>query len=272
MDLFGETKTQKSIEILQAFEPPQGYYLAFSGGKDSQCIYHLAKMAGVKFDAHYNLTTVDPPELVWFIRKNYPDIQIHRPAKTMWQLIIDNRMPPTRLIRYCCRELKELGGQGRIVVTGVRWAESASRKNKRTLIEADSNAKTRTRYNQDNEESRKQLEVCPTKGKHILNPIVNWSDSDVWEFLNSNNIKHCSLYDKGYKRLGCVGCPMSSKAKQELENFPKIKAQYIRTFQKMYDKRIADGLKTNKWKSGQDVYDFWVNNAKKQEICEEELF
>lgn len=266
MDLFGETKAQKSIEILQAFEPPQGYYLAFSGGKDSQCVYHLAKMAGVKFDAHYNLTTVDPPELVWFIKKNYPDVQIHRPEKTMWQLIVEKRMPPTRMVRYCCAELKEGGGERRIVVTGVRWAESARRKNKRKLIEANN---FKQKYNLDNEESRKQLEVCPTKGKHILNPIINWSDADVWDFLNSNNIEHCILYDQGYKRLGCVGCPMDTNAKQNLDKFPKIKAQYIRTFQKMYDKRIADGIKTDKWKSGQDVYDFWVSNAKKQEICDE---
>lgn len=269
MDLFGETKTQKSIEILQAFEPKQWYYLAFSGGKDSQCVYHLAKMAGVKFDAHYNLTTVDPPELVWFIRRNYPDVQIHRPEKTMWQLIIEKRMPPTRLVRYCCEYLKEGGGERRIVITGVRWAESTKRKNQRTLIELNAYSSLATMYNYDNRDARKRLEVCPTKGKHILNPIINWSDTDVWEFLNSNNIEHCVLYDKGYKRMGCVGCPMSTKAKNELENYPRIKAQYIRTFQKMYDKRVADGLITDKWKCGKDVYDWWVNNQKKQETCEQ---
>jgi len=267
-DLFGETKTQNSINILKAFEPEQGYYLAFSGGKDSQCIYHLAKMAGVKFDAHYNLTTVDPPELVWFIKKNYPDVIIHRPKRTMWQLIIYSGSPPTRLGRYCCRELKEGGGEFRIVVTGVRWAESARRKNKRTLIETNN---FKEQFNQDNEESRKQLEVCPTKGKHILNPIINWSDADVWGFLNSNNIEYCNLYDRGYKRLGCVGCPMDSKAKQNLEKYPKIKAQYIRTFDKMLKIRIEKGKKTS-WKSGIDVYNWWVNNAKKQELFDIELF
>ena len=75
--LFGKVdKVQKSIERLKAFEPPEGYFLAFSGGKDSQCIYHLAKMAGVKFDAHYSVTTVDPKELVRFIKKEYPDVKL----------------------------------------------------------------------------------------------------------------------------------------------------------------------------------------------------
>jgi len=270
MDLFGNTKTQQSIDFLRAFEPPQGYYLAFSGGKDSQCIYHLAKMAEVKFDAHYNLTTVDPPELVWFIKRNYPDVIIHRPDLTMSQLIIKNGMPPTRMVRYCCAALKELGGQGRIVVTGVRWAESVRRKKNRSLFESDIGKKQRVGYNQDNDVLRKQLEVCPTKGKHILNPIINWTDAEVWSFLNSNNIDHCILYDEGYKRIGCVGCPMSSKAKQELERFPKIKAMYIKSFQKMYDRLKEKGLNIHKnWFDGQSIYDFWVSrSATKRETNE----
>ena len=126
--LFGhEDKVQKAIDRLKAFEPPEGYYLAFSGGKDSQTIYHLAKMAGVKFDAHYSVTTVDPPELMRFVRKEYPDViwERHywndgkpehyfpdgRPKQiTMWNLIADNTIPPTRQTRYCCSQLKETGG------------------------------------------------------------------------------------------------------------------------------------------------------------------
>ena len=74
--LFGVyDKVETAIQRLRAFEPPEGYYLAFSGGKDSQCIYHLCKEAGVRFDAHYSLTTVDPPEAVYFIREHYPDLE-----------------------------------------------------------------------------------------------------------------------------------------------------------------------------------------------------
>ena len=114
--LFGVTdKVKNAIELLRTFEPPEGYYLAFSGGKDSVAIKALADMAGVKYDAHYNLTTVDPPELVNFIRKSYPDVITDMPKETMWQLIVDERVPPTRLMRYCCRALKERGG-GRAVL------------------------------------------------------------------------------------------------------------------------------------------------------------
>lgn len=74
-----QSKIDYSINLLRRAEPmalrmsDKGFFLAFSGGKDSQCLYHIAKEAGVKFEAHYQLTTLDPPELVYFIREHYPD-------------------------------------------------------------------------------------------------------------------------------------------------------------------------------------------------------
>lgn len=101
-DLMGKKhdKVQTAIDRLRAFEPEDGYYLAFSGGKDSQCIYHLAEMAGVKFDAHYRITSVDPPELVRFIKTQYPDVHMDYPRDkdgkviTMWNLIPRKLTPP----------------------------------------------------------------------------------------------------------------------------------------------------------------------------------
>ncbi len=113
-----------AIERLKSFEPPEGYYLAFSGGKDSIIIYELCKMAKVKFDTHFNFTTVDPPELVSFIKEKYPRVEFHRPEISMFKLIPKKLMPPTRLARYCCAALKEYGGKGRMVITGNRWKES----------------------------------------------------------------------------------------------------------------------------------------------------
>ena len=133
LNINGKDKVQVAIERILAFEPPEGYYLAFSGGKDSVVIKALADMAGAKYDAHYNLTSVDPPELVQFI-KTFDDVIIDRPKDkdgnqvTMWNLIPRKRMPPTRIVRYCCQELKEGGGRGRMVMTGVRWAESSNRR------------------------------------------------------------------------------------------------------------------------------------------------
>ena len=133
-------KVEMAIKRLKAFEPPEGYWVAFSGGKDSQCVYHLCKMAGVKFDAHYAVTTVDPPELIRFIKKNYPDVKFEYQRDrngnvvTMWNLIPRKCIPPTRAIRYCCEQLKESHGDGRFTVTGVRQSESANRKKNQGVI------------------------------------------------------------------------------------------------------------------------------------------
>lgn len=121
-------KEKRAIQYLKNFEPEnEPYYLCYSGGKDSDTIKILAQLAGVKYEAHHNLTTVDAPETVYYVR-GQNDVIIDYPEKTMWQLIVQRLMPPTQLVRYCCEALKERGGQGRLKITGVRWAESVSRK------------------------------------------------------------------------------------------------------------------------------------------------
>lgn len=133
-------KVHDSIERLKAFCPTEGYYLAFSGGKDSVVCKALMDMAGVKYDATYRVTSVDPPELVRFIRDKHPDVIRELPRGkdgkqiTMWNLIPRKLMPPTRTSRYCCADLKESGGDGRMTVTGVRWAESVNRKNNSGVV------------------------------------------------------------------------------------------------------------------------------------------
>ena len=144
-----QEKVDKAIERIKAFEGVslrhsddgrKGYYLAFSGGKDSVVIKALAEMAGVQYDAHYRITSVDPPELVRFVKDKHPDVEIDIPRDddgnqiTMWNLIPRKKMPPTRLVRYCCAELKESGGDGRMTITGVRWAESVNRKKNQGVV------------------------------------------------------------------------------------------------------------------------------------------
>jgi phosphoadenosine phosphosulfate reductase len=265
-DLMGNKhdKVQTAIERLRAFEPEDGYYLAFSGGKDSQCIYHLAEMAGVKFDAHYRITSVDPPELVRFIKTQYPNVSMDYPRDkdgkviTMWNLIPRKLQPPTRVVRYCCDKLKESGGKGRVVITGVRWSESSRRKNTRGPVEVQSKkaVKIATKnnadfkedgkggiiLNHDNAPERRTVEQCFRTHKTIVNPIVDWEEEDVWEFLNDvAKVPHCCLYDRGYSRLGCIGCPMAYRREEELERYPKYKAAYIRAFARMLEERDKRG-------------------------------
>ena len=117
--LFGlRDKEAEAFDLLRLHEPPEGYYVAYSGGKDSTVILDLVRRSGVKYDAHYNVTTVDPPELVYHIRKQ-ADVVCGRPVMSMWELIPRKLMPPTRIVRYCCDVLKERGGKGRTIITGV---------------------------------------------------------------------------------------------------------------------------------------------------------
>ena len=265
----GENKVEVAIQRIKTFEPEEGYYLAFSGGKDSIVCKELLTMAGVKFESYYNHTTVDPPELIYYIREHHKDVNVNYPEKTMWELIIDKKMPPTRLIRYCCSELKEGGGNGRFVVTGVRWAESSRRKNSRGMVEFDTYGSQSKKQKErreiflmsDNDKKRMMLENCQIKGKHVLNPIVDWTDKDVWDFIKLRELPYCKLYDEGYTRLGCVGCPMSGNKGRikDFKRYPKYKKTYIRTFDKMLEERKKKGLET-KWKNGKEVFNWWIEN------------
>ena len=133
-------KVFKSLERLKAFEPEEGYYLAFSGGKDSVVCKALLDMAKCKYDAVYRVTSVDPPDLVRFIKDEHPDVVREVPRDsdgkpmTMWNIIPRHLMPPTRIVRYGCSDLKESGGDGRMTVTGVRWAESSNRKQNQGMV------------------------------------------------------------------------------------------------------------------------------------------
>lgn len=277
VDLMGEAhdRVQTAIDRLRNFEPPEGYYLAFSGGKDSQCIYHLAKQAGVKFDAHYHITSVDPPELVRFIRRQYPDVHFDIPHDksgkpvTMWSLIAKNSMPPIGMARYCCAKLKESAGQGRLTVTGVRWAESVRRKNSRHLVDAGK----KLFYNDDNAETRKMVESCYQQRRMTLNPIIDWTDEDVWEYLNDvAKVPHCELYDQGFKRLGCIGCPMASehKRREQLDHWPKYKALYLRAFERMLDAH-KDSPRPCSWETPEEVMEWWLGQEKNVRAAENQM-
>lgn len=174
--------------------------------------------------------------------------------KSMFKLIIDKGVPPTRIMRYCCSELKERGGKGEVCLFGIRWAESIRRKNTRNSIEFNKEYKIN-----DNDEARRHIENCTMRGKIIINPIIDWSDEDVWNFIKNYNLKYCKLYNKGFKRIGCIGCPMSNKhRKTEFERYPKFKEYYIKAFEKMIEQRIELN-KPCTWKTGQEVFDWWLS-------------
>ena len=286
-------KEQNAIKYLKLFEPKtEPYYLCYSGGKDSDAILTLAKLAAVDFEAVHNLTTVDAPETVKYI-KSQTDVRIDVPDTTMWRLIVEKRMPPTRIVRYCCEELKERGGRFRKKITGVRWAESISRKNNQGLVNVigkektmrklaeeagvdyEDNAKGGMVLNNDNSETRAFVDHCYRTTSVMVNPIVDWTDSDVWEFLHYYGIKGNPLYEaaesqgtyrpKGCNRIGCIGCPVQARKGMidEFIKYPKYRDNYLRAFRRMLEARKEAKIPTD-WKDAREVMMWWVGDDPRQ--------
>ncbi len=253
--------------------------VTISGGKDSSVCLELAKRAGIPFEVMHNHTTADAPETVYFVRSDFKKIEsqgikctlnypIYKGMRTsMWDLIPQKLMPPTRLVRYCCNVLKESGGKGRFIVTGVRWAESAKRANNRGVLEVlHKDKEKRIVLNNDNDESRRLFEACTIKAKRVCNPIVDWADEDVWDYIQSEHITTNPLYQEGFKRVGCIGCPMAgTKGRQfEFARYPKFKDMYIRAFDKMIEERIRRDRMQGAWRigtTGRDIYHWWMEDG-----------
>lgn len=277
-------KEKTAMEYLKAFEPEDGYYLCYSGGKDSDVIRIIAQLAGVKHEVVHNLTSVDAPETIQYVKSvgakishaTYNDGSF----KTMWNLIVKKHMPPTRLVRYCCAELKEAGGKGRLKITGVRWSESIKRKETANVVKIIGKPITTQKYaeeigaefkitkngglvmNDDNDRARRVIEPCYRTTSSMINPIVDWTDDEVWEFLHYYGCRSNPLYECEFKRIGCIGCPMAGGKgmKREFDLYPKYKENYIRAFDRMlkaYDFSNPKQESIN-WKTGLDVFKWWV--------------
>lgn len=278
MDL--EQKAIKRIQLaselsLKHYEKP--LVCAYSGGKDSDTLLELFKRAGVPFEAHNSHTTADAPQTVKHIQETFRELELqgikckiqmptYKGEKTsMWKLIPLKLMPPTRSTRYCCQILKEQDCINRYIATGVRWAESTSRKDRAEFEKIGTTKATKEKFTSvmllsDNDKKRRMTEYCMQKRKMVANPIIDWEDTDVWEYINSERIKTDILYQCGYDRVGCIGCPMASKKRwKEFADFPKYKQAYIRAFERMIAVRKAKGLKCN-WETGEDVFLWWMED------------
>lgn len=264
----------KTIQLANLSNEP--LYVCYSGGKDSKVVRRLMEMSEVPHELHYNLTTVDMPSVVREImddksvivdKARYAD----GTQKTMWNLIVKKHMPPTRICRYCCAELKEVGGVGKICVTGVRKAESVRRAKQGAEAKILKSGKALI-LNLDNDDDRRTIEQCYRTQKTLINPILDWTDEDVWEFSKVENIQQNPLYTQcgGNKtRLGCILCPMArlSDREKDVQDYPKIAEAYVKAFDRMLN--ANDGRSKRNWKNGQDVFDWWLYG--KQEADENQF-
>lgn len=252
----------------------------YSGGKDSDVMLELFKRSGIPFEVHNSHTTADAPQTVYHIRQVFRELelrgikcnidyhkQLDGTTTTMWNLIPKKLMPPTRLVRYCCSVLKEAGCKKRMIATGVRWAESNSRKSRESFEVIGNTKKNRVTVSDekmllsDNDDRRRLFERCEVKGETVVNPIIDWGDRDIWDFIGQEHIQTNILYSCGYERVGCIGCPMAgkNKRKKEFSDYPKYKNAYIKAFKRMLEVRKQRGL-TTKWKTAEEVFLWWLED------------
>jgi phosphoadenosine phosphosulfate reductase len=268
--------------LLEAAEMSQALYdkpllVTYSGGKDSDTVLRLAQIAKIPFEVQHSHTTADAPETVYHVRDKFRELELagikceidyhtqpDGTRTTMWNLIPRKLIPPTRLVRYCCDELKEGGGKDRMITTGVRWDESTARKSRGALEIISKRRKKSIFLNNDNDEDRRLFETCTMKGKRVSNPIIDWETNDVMDFLTGEKVKLCSLYSEGWKRVGCIGCPMAGKHRYaEFARYPTYKKAYIRAFDKMMEMRRLRGMPrgVEMDETGVDVFHWWMEDG-----------
>lgn len=275
MNLLKGPPDDEAIKIIQYFESlavkydPRGYCVCTSEGKDSRVLGHLFRRAGVKHFYLHSITGIDPPELTYFQRRNFQEYKDKgylcydiMPRKSMITMMKERKIPPLRQARYCCTELKEVRvpEQGNSILSfGVRKHESQNRKKNRDEIEIVPPGKKRNIIMPfDNEENRRTFESCYKFREKRVNPIADWTDADIWNYSEYWKLEQSELYQEGFKRLGCIGCPMagSCERKREFERWPGFKRMYILGFEKMIEARKTAGLEIL---PGMETPEKWFN-------------
>jgi len=257
-----EEKIEKAIATIRHYEPeamkfsPEGYIVCDSYGKDSCVILDLAKRSGVKYRAVHNLTTIDPPELIHFGRKYHPDTIVQRPKKPMLTMLAEsNKGPPLRTGRWCCEEYKERHILDGIKILGIRAAESARRR---------MNWKVFTPHRDTQE--------------WFLNPILYWTNDNLWTFIRQNKIPYCSLYDEGFTRLGCIGCPMAGVGRyKSFARWPGYERAWKRAFERFWKNwhNVPRKDGGQRWfdergmKSWQELWAWWMLEGPKKDVNED---
>lgn len=291
LDLFRGQPDDEAIRLLRGYEhfalsmDPRGYCVCTSEGKDSRVLGHLMRRAGVKHFYIHNITGIDPPELVYFQRRNFQKYQddgfeTHEGwyDKTIWKLMLENLIPPFRGKRYCCRHLKErrIPQQGDAMIsTGVRKAESARRKRQRSELEHD--FQHLSPYDQEEGVEVETVRTCfdnpewSVGGLWTINPIAEWADHWVWDYSSEAHLEQCCLYAEGFDRLGCIGCPNAKECeiKEQFKRWPGFERLWRKSFDDMHRVRSERGMRVL-FRSGEEWFEWWTSKASMESPSDED--
>ncbi len=234
-----DEKVEKSIKLLKTIGNKE-VELCYSGGKDSDVILELAKLAGVNYRAIYKNTTIDPSGTMKHCKRN--NVEILHPKINFFTLISQKGFPTFRG-RFCCKYLKEYKVMD-TAIQGVRRVESTKRK-----------------------KLYKEPVACRFYGSkknhvNVYYPILYWTDRDVAEFIKMRNIKcHPLYYENGKfdvnKRLGCIGCPLKSdRGKKDFLNNKTILKAWLKAGLKWWN----ENPQTGSHRKFESIYDLFIHN------------
>lgn len=239
-------KVERAVKLIkQAGADGSVVEVAYSGGKDSDVVLELTRMACIKYRAIYHNTTIDPPGTIAHVKA--AGAEVMRPEKSFFQLMTEMEMP-NRFQRYCCRYLKEFKTLDRTIM-GVRKAESTNRD---------------MQYNEPTEcrvyGSGKKKETA-----EAFYPILDWTDEDVVDFIMERGIKIHPLYYREdgtidpKRRLGCMCCPLAyyKKRLEYFRRYPKMVRAYCRAAQ-IYRENHPDVATVKKYG---DVYEWFTREV-----------
>lgn len=237
----------ESLAFLQKHEPQEGFFVGFSGGKDSIVTLELCRMAGVKYQSYFTQTTIDPPEILRFIRTYYHEVKWLRPAKSFFACVPKNA-PPLRTQRWCCEYLKEQPSFDVLLnhrIFGIRAEESRSRA------------------------QRGRINPHRIPGGRIIfgyHPIFTWPEWAVWEFIEKHQLPYPSLYDEGFTRIGCIICPYSvlgsgttqkKRRAISMARWPGIWKAFRHAVYRYWQRKRADDSTTHEAYVNERFYEYW---------------
>lgn len=245
----------KAGKLALAMQPGVGFHVGFSGGKDSQVVLELVRMAGVKYKAVYNVTTNDPSDNVRFIKRYYPDVEFSVPKESYFQLI-ERKGLPTTCNRWCCALFKETAGTGFVVLTGVRREESRKRAKYDEVSQWARNSRDKKLVDLDKMEES-GFQCVEGKDKFMVYPILEWTEEDVWAFIHERGLPVNPCYESR-KRVGCVFCPFArpKDIRAYCETHPKLKAAFLHAIERCMERAGEKG----KLPTAEDYFEWWLTH------------
>ena len=253
---------QRGEKLALSLNPEKGYIVAFSGGKDSQLLLDLVKQAGVKYEAHYYVTTVDPPECIYYMREKYPEVKFVLPEENFFRLVEKHGLPTIRN-RYCCRLLKEGQDTGCVVLTGVRAEESKKRAAYEDLTVMSSRKEHKGRTGYTIEAMMENEHQCiKGKDKVMLRPILHWTMTEEFYYFKSRGIEINPAY-LHVNRLSCMLCPFSPEDEKEywMNHHPGYKRLLLRSIGRYMAKSPSNQLS-----SPEEYYEWWCSKRSIEEF------